>query len=438
MSDLSTPENVAKYLKAKPGLRRLIDGIIEKIRTYGEARGRVEIVQPSQVEDHDLRSLFGYKYYKNMRKFDKIVVPVDRFITLFESPERAFFGVDPIDVIEAYAGKKLTSRKYDAEQANKAKEGFFRFHLGSHPSPDSKIILDKILSKDKSANVFSRLYPAVNTDRDLRLAFDRFLAAFAHLPKEYKTIAVFATETCGDPHALDRGTVARNLIRAAFKIIAGFERADVFLPFSVREASLFYQNHIIFDDVHNDLAVANLCFSQETIRHDSNFRFKRLIERRDKQILNTFVFAVENAGVFSYLEDKLDFADFQGCLVCFSGQPRAVVWEFLRIAEASKVPVWYSGDLDPAGVHMAQNYKLQHPNTVRLWGFNKDLYNRVVGGIEESESFAHRLNSLKGIRLTELAPLVSAMMANRRRVVQEILLDDMLEFLREANKIGMA
>lgn len=108
---------------------------------------------------------------------------------------------------------------------------------------------------------------------------------------------------------------------------------------------------------------------------------ERLSAERVAKMRFTRIYMVENPSVFAELVDadanKLGGTndDFQ-VIVCGNGQPSMAVIRLLDTLLSSRegVALFYAGDLDPAGLGIAQSLQLRYPQAFRPWRMDKEHY----------------------------------------------------------------
>ena len=57
-----------------------------------------------------------------------------------------------------------------------------------------------------------------------------------------------------------------------------------------------------------------------------------------------------------------------------SGQPRKAGWRLLELLAAEDIQIYYSGDLDPEGMDIAERIWKHYPKNVRIWRMDEASY----------------------------------------------------------------
>ena len=82
------------------------------------------------------------------------------------------------------------------------------------------------------------------------------------------------------------------------------------------------------------------------------------------QPVGTCVYIVENKMVFSYLMEQVQGKNVS--LLCTSGQPRYAALKLISLIVQSGIPIYYSGDLDPDGIGIADRLWQRFGNRI-IW-----------------------------------------------------------------------
>lgn len=96
------------------------------------------------------------------------------------------------------------------------------------------------------------------------------------------------------------------------------------------------------------------------------------------QPLGKNVFIVENEMVFSYLIDNLP--DKNCTLLCTSGQLRFVSQKLLSLILENGTDVYYSGDIDPDGMGIADRLWMKFGDRIHMWRMSPEDYEKVFQG----------------------------------------------------------
>ncbi len=153
------------------------------------------------------------------------------------------------------------------------------------------------------------------------------------------------------------------------------------------------------------------------------------------------VFVIENSGVFSAVLDAvLDQTSGQVSdgpaphirrppMICTHGQFKLAAWIILGKLAAGGSTLFYSGDFDPEGLHMAQKLMDRFPGSVQPWRYGLQDYRRCM---PETPLPADRLARLQAVTAPKLLTAKEAILAEQKAGYQERLIDVLAADIRGA------
>lgn len=134
------------------------------------------------------------------------------------------------------------------------------------------------------------------------------------------------------------------------------------------------------------------------------------------------VWVVENSGVCSALMDAVPDKP----IVCTHGQFKVASWLLFDRLVESGCTIYYSGDLDPEGLLMAQRLKRRYPSHIKIWRMDSKSYKKAMS----EEMITNRLSQLKNIDdpiLKETANIIARTgVAAYQEGLLELLINDIL------------
>lgn len=236
--------------------------------------------------------------------------------------------------------------------------------------------------------------------------FDQVAKAWQALARQqtFLRLPVFAYEITGNPHTFDPQQVAGQLLLQVLAHQAPtFMAQTEHLEKAEIEASLLAKFYLLKDDIKNYAAIYQLTAFTSSNQENQMWRQACLTQvnwnvplkeilRMDKIVpfQGNKVFVVENSSVYALITQLLPTTP----CVCSSGQFTFAIWQLLRKLVAANVTLYYSGDLDPEGLLMAQ--KLQN-----AFGRNVRFLAMKPTNFEKSKT----LTSLTAPRLKQLTNL---------------------------------
>lgn len=130
------------------------------------------------------------------------------------------------------------------------------------------------------------------------------------------------------------------------------------------------------------------------------------------------IYLFENPAVFSVFVKK-----YPDCAaICGNGQPRLATLLLLDFLKENH-SFYYHGDFDPEGLLIAQRLKERYGESICLWNYRADWYERYLSDVNLSEV---RMKKLEKVYLPELLEVKMQMQKRKRAAYQEAMLD-MLE-----------
>lgn len=266
--------------------------------------------------------------------------------------------------------------------------------------------------------------------------------ALNHLPQNYTRLPFFAYTQTGLPHYFDEDQTAGTILLQCLEKMA--EEQQVFLDDALsateKKNEWLARAHLLKDDTMNFVAAVNLVgYNQQqqadivwqaaSQKHQSwNIPLKELlIQEEVRPYSRKKVLIIENSGVYSLLLER--FPELP--MICSSGQFRYAVWVLLRKLVKSGTHLYYSGDIDPEGLDMAQNL-INHLQVPIDWlGMNESDFQTKQTMIELSESRLKKLDKLVDPQLKKMAEKIKSKHAV---VYQEGLIESMIDEIQRLFK----
>lgn len=243
---------------------------------------------------------------------------------------------------------------------------------------------------------------------------------------QFERLPIFAQRTTGNPHAFDASTLAgKLLVHAAYSL--GSEQA-VYPKTTEERAEVLASLQIVQDDLWSFVTLQGLHGFTDGGLHPLwkaaaetasavNMPMRELMKiDRVQPVSGQIVWVVENSSVASTLMD----ADSAASIICTHGQLRLAGWRLLDLLPC-ELEIYYSGDMDPEGLQIAQKITERYGGRVRLWQMNEANYDAGKSEVLAAE----RLMKLD--RVTVLPGVVERMRECRQAAYQEAWLELMIE-----------
>jgi uncharacterized protein (TIGR02679 family) len=283
-----------------------------------------------------------------------------------------------------------------------------------------------------TAGLIRRLAGSPATAASLVAALVRVLGA---LPATGVTLARFAAETTGDPHALDQGrplsTLALAAIRAIWETgpspdeaVAGREPETS----GQRRRTLWDRVGVLVDELSSTVLLLNVPLSGAGLLEQLTgvaaqageplVLTLRQVAREPVRWTVPVLYLCENPAVVAAAADQLGSAC--PALICVNGQPTAAVLRLVAAAAASQTRLRYHGDFDWGGLRIAN--LLHQRFHWQPWRFDTPAYTEAVA----APGRLGRQLAGKPVAAEWDPDLAGAMLATGRRVEEELVLADLL------------
>ena len=441
----------AAYFRNRPGFHRLFCALKEKYRSLGTLGGRIRLAALTPEERTDLAGFLRQDFAGKTMAMIKVA---DLAAALGWTK---FHHLSLEEILQAYWGKELLSKKEERSRYRQDRERFFSSVLQELPPAATCWLRDTLEQKENAYKILASRYDQDREalSRDLK-AVGQALAQLPCLAGTGIQIALFAAEIAADPHYFDKTKPARQLFLYALS-----HYFQVKKPGSVfAEAELLYKAGLFNTEISNYTICLGLCGREKGAElhpgwagfYQSGETLQLSLENlsRIEQVISPtgFVFVLENPAVFSALADRwrrekskvvIDCGSGnmvagyeQGLpappLVCTNGQVNLATIVLLELLVKSGAILYYSGDFDPEGLLIADRLKARFGTKLRLWRYSVDDYTRALS---ERKISAGRLKQLARLEDNTLKQVGQEVLRRGYAGYQELLIDDLWGDLRE-------
>lgn len=393
----------------------------KKYYTFGSMRGTVSLKEFQAQEMEEIAGFLGIPSAHLMRK---ATVSLKQFEEKLETSAFAHFTL--VELVEQVLREKLQTKE-QAQQEKAVAQADFIEQL-------CRILVHcpKWLAQIEKRATDSRFI--WQQQGDMLPEIERVVKAIAQrLPEnELERLPVFAQRTSGNPHAFDAQTLGGKLL-----LHAAYSLNDEEIPYpktTEEKVDLLATLQIVQDDLWNFVTwqglygyVANEVHPlwQAAVQTASavNMPMRELMKIDYVQpTKGQSVWVVENSGVASTLMDAHPTAP----IICTHGQLRLAGWRLLDLLPTD-VSIYYSGDLDPEGLLIAQKIVARYGARVKLWQMNEASYH-----LGKSEALtAERLLKLQ--KVTIIPSVVEQMNRHQQASYQEAWLNLMMADIQAAS-----
>ncbi|MDD4088798.1 MAG: TIGR02679 domain-containing protein [Tissierellia bacterium] len=426
-----------EYFKNNRGFDRAFKLMLQKWRKYGRAAGSIVILKPSEEEREAFRGFFGGIFMNEEIKFK--MQDFERTLG-----EIKFSDISLKELLEEYFSCKLqTNKKMKEIKYTKKREFLNRLYNEAENTDCSGALWMNALITEKKYGYNLLIGEYEKSEEKAYNFVKNTLNALKYLnsceTKEIR-LAVLGAEITANPHYFDRNTVSGRLLIWALSYIKG--RTECRNAEEILE--LYYLSGIKPDDISSTVALYGISMLSENGPHPG---YEEFIKNKESYIvtmsnLNRIkkadcigkkVFIFENQAVFSHMCEVLK--DLPVSLMCTSGQLKTAALIVIDMLCASGCILYYSGDIDPEGLGIADKLLSRSKNNIVPWRFTKDDYEKSISNEIINQISLKKLEGLTDPRLIKLGDEIKKM---KLAGYQEMLMDDMAgEVRRSFRQFGL-
>lgn len=405
-------KQLAEYFKQKAAYTRLLQEIKNKYISLGHIKGNVIIHNPNELEKQVLSGLMKKDYSKNKSICINLKVLEQRI------ENSKFSGANMQDVLYEYFGEEITTNKENKTYYEAEVTTFFEEILRQTAHTNLYPYLEEIITTKNRVYVTWKKYYNKNKE-ELRQAFIDVLRGIQNLPQEKMRIPVFASNITGNPHGLDKSTVCGKL----FIMLLCYMK-NVKVPQNSEElAEMYYSYNLLIDDVSNMVLCKNIngyTKKMETMENGQKYMqhpgLSGFAKCKEPIYLNLYnlsnidflnqpnaydkVVIMENPAVFMEVSERCSKKDFP--LVCTYGQVKLSGLLLLDMLVEQNYTIYYSGDIDPEGIQIADKLKNRYKKNVCFLGFDVHTYKQNLSNVEVPLSRLKKLDKVESIELKDV------------------------------------
>lgn len=423
-------EECVDYFKSNPGFKRAFKKMEEKYKSLGTLGGTINLVNLSDFEKEAFTGFFKKNYYKK-----EASIKVENFIKALDNTK--FSGVDFKIVLEKYFNHKLYSKKEEKTQYEEKRYLFYKGITDELHASRGKQWLSIILESDGSGTRFiNQKYQEDRENLKYNLkAVCRAVDIISFNRDNLIRLAVLASRVTKNPHFFDNDKDAGKLL--VFAIIF-FKKAPY--PKNAEGLSeLMYSAGIIRDEVSNyTLCSGMLAYSEKNEIHRGWQGFYNSGEPIQVSLFNISrttrivspckkVYVFENPTVFTEILNRT--LEIKPSLMCTFGNFKLASLILMDKLVESGAVIYYSGDMDPEGIIMADKLNLRYGKKLILWRYDTEDYKNIISDVELGEM---RIKKLQLVESPKLKKICETIINYKRAAYQELLIDKYEEDIRKA------
>ncbi len=410
---MSNNRECAAYFKSKPEYHRCLAELRKKWISYGRAAGVITLKNCTEEEKRVISSMLGKHFFEEEVRFS--------FAEFERGLQKTKYApVDIRAVLEIYFGKPLSSRQEQKENRENQREAFLK-SLRSWTEEQAgrdhaayRWVASLCESKAYGYHLLIREY---HKDRfqagQLMQNVCRALLVLTEMEQvgDERQLAVFSADVTGNPHYFDRGSTAGQLFVHAVCFCMKLEEPHT----SHQWREVLMEAGIVADTISSQVHAYGLHLKTEEGWHPAYEAFCRLKEPCVVTLDNlshvigvraagSRVYIVENEMVFSYLTALAREQDVT--ILCTSGQPRAAAIKLLRMMADSGITIYYSGDIDPDGMLIADRLQTSCARMLKIWRMAPEDYEKSISTEPVGSLGLAKLDRLHSLELKKTAELV--------------------------------
>lgn len=389
---------------------------------YGTCKGSIDLVLNDSNREC-ISGLMGKDYYG-----------VDCVHITFRQLQKAMLNTkyencDFNEVLKMYFNQRVLTNKYRQEQEQMRVQNIFK-QLFKQEGKSKQWIYNTYTNRD---SVYIRIVQASKENEQKCInTVCVVMKALNHLPmweNKKENISLFASYHTKNPHAFDKNTFAYYLMMHG---IVYFLKVD-FPKTNLEQNEILYRAGLYQDGISNYCSVARLqAFNENNQPHLGWAGFYDSYEALNVNMDNLLhihfitccdrVYIVENPSVFQALLKKIKKEKIEKIgLVCTNGQLNYSAYLLLDILVNSNVEIYYSGDMDPEGLLIADKIKQRYPS-IKLWCYDVRQYEISKSKEQATDQRMHMLDALKDEALIRIGKCISE---NKNRVgYQENMIEE--------------
>ncbi len=414
----------SEYFKNNPGFSRVLIKIKDRYKSLGRVGGTVRLDNLTIEEKEALTGFLKKNYYK-----DSISIKLDKFQEALDSTR--FQGLDLIEVLEEYFGKKIITKKEKIAMYEKYKEDFLNNILDVINGTKAYDWLEFVIhSKENAYRSISQRYDKdkEGLEKDLIIT-SKAINNLPFLDNKIERLALFSSEIGKNPHLFDDNTECGNLLLYGIVYLLGLE-----YPENAEERTeTFYKAGLIKDEISNFTICSGLLAYGEGGIHSGWEGFYNSREPLQASLwnlkeiekvvsMNKKVFVFENPTVFSEVLHRT-YRE-RPSLICTYGQVKLASLILLDMLVKEGTHIYYSGDFDPEGLVIADKLKNRYGENLTLWRYGIGDYNKSMSKEKINNS---RIKKLKNLKNKELIGIGETIKHRGYAGYQEMIIDELVK-----------
>lgn len=298
---------------------------------------------------------------------------------------------------------------------------------------ENKILSEWVLNQLVSPTN-TRLKSIYKENKEKAFSFIEGLAKADNILKKVEDhirLAYLSAQATSNPHGFDYKTTLGSI----FISYLSFKSGDFKIQSSEDRLKLLYSNKILGDSISSYSVGYKLIIEHngEEILSYKNFNERNeiylislhnLTHIDNVKAMSKKVFIIENQMVFSEIIERLNGLDVT--VICTSGQMKTASLVLLDYLYKNGYELYYSGDMDPEGLQIAQRFKNRYQNS-NLWFFERVYFDKSFKLQDNFQDLAFRLKKMDSLTDKMLVDISKIIKEQKAFSYQENLIELMVE-----------
>lgn len=418
-----------EVFRKEPGFLKLFSLFKEKYRSLGRVGGTVSILSFSNEEVESIAGFLGQSIDSILEKGKVSLLSFEK-----ELPQTGFAEYSLVELLGAVLSETILTKSEESGMEEEKEKSFFQ-QLRME-CPEGSWWWEWMESKPPDSRWIWSLYK-----QDAFVLMDTFATvykAFQELPchfNKFERLPLFAQRTTGNPHFFDQNQLTGKLLVNCMQVDQQLKGRVPGMPKTTEELNeLLNLYGLMRDDLWSFVSCRGFLAEGEMGQHPVwqaavvtgtvlNVPIKELLKiKRVWPAKGKKVWIVENSSVCSTIVDEVAEAP----VICTHGQFRAASWIMLDLLVDAGCQLYYSGDLDPEGIAMAQRLKDRYPKHAICWRMDALAYDQTVS----DEDISGRLSKIGSISAPELVEVVEVLNSSKKAGYQEGLVDLLVQDIK--------
>ena len=423
-------DDCVAYFKDNEGFARLMSGLFDMYVRYERCYGAVRLASPGPDEEKAISEFFKRDYY------DQALIRIS--LADFERQLQKNFAENILlePLLEAFFRRPVVRRTGIKATVNVFTAHVENILLPRYAGTHAEAWLRELIAHTR------RTYKkwAENYNREpekISAMLESICQILNNLPCYENKITLFSDyflANGGDAYAYgfngERGPLFLRALSRHF---------DAPFPVSAGEASaLCFKAGLLTEGILNRVTARGvrafengkpdeICRLYNQLGEPHVLSLQRLSHYTEANAHNNKVYIVENLHVFSAVNELIEPSN-PCALICIENGLGEAAERLLNLLAASGAAFYYSGDMDYAGLALADKLYVAYPKQFIPWRYDKDVYERIAS---ENDFNLPEHKKEQGLYNEDLASLLSQMRKIGKTAKQTVLIQELAADINE-------